>query len=71
MQAVALYTIVGLRDAGIGIVNGAHANFMPTCKAQTETNPIFELERRTQFVAFNLGTGKRRDANPCFDVGLY
>ncbi|MNI84983.1 hypothetical protein D3C73_1419360 [compost metagenome] len=71
MQAVALDPIVGLLDAGIGIVDCPHANLMATCKAQPETDSVFELERRTQFVAFKLSAGKCSHADARLDVGLH
>ncbi|MNR21978.1 hypothetical protein D3C85_1389100 [compost metagenome] len=70
MQCVTFYTIVGRLQPGVGVVNGAHTNFVATGKAQAEADTVFELEGGAKFVALNFGTGERGDTNTGFDVGL-
>lgn len=70
MQGVAFDTIVRLLDAGVGIVDCAHAHFVATGETQACTDPILELERRTQTIALDLGALERRDADACLDIGF-
>ena len=61
MQGVAFDTIVRLLDAGVGIVDCAHPYLVTTGEAQARTDPILELERRTETVALDLGVLECRD----------
>jgi hypothetical protein len=70
MQGVAFDPIVRLLDAGIGVVDRTHSDFVAAREAQAGADPVLELERRTQAIAFNLGILERRDADACLDIRL-
>src|SRR5690606_41787457 len=70
MHGVGLYPVVGLLQAGVGIVDGTQADFLAG-EAQTDTDTVLELEGRTQIVAFQLGAGERSDADTGFDIGAH
>src|SRR5690606_24765506 len=70
MHRIGLYTIVGLLQAGVGIVDRTQADFLAG-EAQTDTDTVLELEGRTQIVAFQLGAGERSDADTGFDIGAH
>lgn len=44
MQREAFRAVIGLAQAGVGIVNGADAHLMAAGEAQTEADPVLELE---------------------------
>ena len=46
----------------------AHADLVAAGKAQAEADTVFELERRAQVIAFQLGARERSDTNTGFDV---
>src|SRR5690606_27401840 len=68
VQGVGLGAVVGLLDSGVGVVDGAHADFLAG-EAQAEAQAILELERRAQVVALVLGALEQRHADARLDIG--
>jgi len=52
-------------------VDCAHAHFVATGETQACTDPILELERRTETVALDLGALERRDTDACLDIRFH
>src|SRR3990167_5101646 len=69
MQAIALNAVVRLFKPGVGVMEGAHADFLPG-ETYAETDAVFKLERRAQVVVFQLGAAKSGNADTGFDIGF-
>ncbi len=70
-QRIGLDAIVGLLDAGVGVVSRTDADALGVADLQAQADTVFEVEGRTQVLLANLGAGEDGDADTGFDEGLH
>src|SRR5690606_13360371 len=70
MHSVAFDAVVGVFQAGVGVVDGANTHLMPASETQACAQPIFELEGGAELFPFDLGAFERGDTNTSLDIGL-
>src|SRR5690606_1308429 len=66
-QRVALDALVGHLQAGIGVVDGAHAQAGAAGELVARPQAILEMKRRTHVPPTHLGTREHRDADADLD----